>query len=79
MDAHFRGTDVVEEREQGFNARMTMKTVMVSARGLSLLESLNMWEPNITLGTGATLRSACLHAPKILPQCVTMIPPLMVA
>jgi hypothetical protein len=49
MDAHFRGTDVVEEREQGFNARMTMKTVMVSARGLSL----NMWEPNITLGTGA--------------------------
>ena len=60
MDAHFRGTDVVEEREQGFNARMTMKTVMVSARGLSL----NMWELNIMLGTGATLRSACLHAPK---------------
>ena len=61
MDAHFRDTDVVEEREQGFNARMTMKTVMVSARGLSL----NMWELNIMLGTGATLKRAHLHASKM--------------
>ena len=60
MDVHFRNTDVVVEREQGSNARMIMKTVMDSPRGLSL----NMWEPNIMLGTGATLRGAYLHAPK---------------
>ncbi len=36
MDARFRSMDVVVEREQGSNARMIMKTVMDSARGLSL-------------------------------------------
>ena len=59
MDAHFRGTDVVAEREQGSSARMIMKTAMVSARELSL----DMWELNIILEPDATLSSVYLHTP----------------
>ena len=60
-NAHIRSTDVVVGKDQGFNARMTMKTAMASANGLSP----NMWELNTMLGTGATLNHAHLHALKM--------------